>query len=101
MPSVRRSAVIPAIPIAGAGPGQLPEAGPEDLLLVGWHRDAPALGGSGLSDGPTRTTLGDLEPIHEHHHRLAAACRAHQFPFATSFKAELSGSTRPTGESGS
>src|SRR5664280_182995 len=79
MPSVRRSAVIPAIPIAGAGPGQLPEAGPKDLLLVGWHRDAPALGGSGLSDGPTRTTLRDPQAIHEHRNRLAVVYRAHQF----------------------
>ena len=80
----------PSIAIAGTGPGQLPQSGSEDLFFVGWHRGTPALGGSRLSDGPTRTTLGDRQAIHEHRNRLAAACRAHQFPFATSFKATMS-----------
>ena len=45
------------IAVAGVGPGQLSESGPEVLLFGARHRGGPALGGSGLADGPTRPTL--------------------------------------------
>ena len=46
-----------AIAVAGVGPGQVSEPGPQVLLFGAGDRGGPALGGAGLADGPTRTTL--------------------------------------------
>ena len=78
-----------AIAIAGVVPGPARAAGPGGApLRRPGTGGGPALGGTGLADGPARPTLGEPESLHEHHlHRPAAACRAQKFPSATSFKA--------------
>ena len=46
-----------AIAITGVGPGQVAETSAQVLLLGARPRCGSALGGTGLADGPTRTTL--------------------------------------------
>ena len=50
-----------AIAVAGVGPGQLAEPGAQVLLFDPRDRSRPALGGTGLADGPTRPTLRDAK----------------------------------------
>jgi len=58
-------------------------------LIVGRPLGLMTLRRAVLTDEPARPALGDAQAVAKHRDRLTPPGRAHQFPFATSFKASM------------
>src|SRR5271170_4679380 len=72
--------------------GKGAQEGPECLFVLGWRRDAQALGGAMLADHRTCFSFGDPEPLAQHLHCCPATVRGQKFPSASSLSIALSSS---------
>ena len=87
----------PGAPVTPAGmlARELAQAGAQRLVTI-TPAGLVALRGAVLAGDPARPPLRHREPLPQHAHGLASARRAHQFPFAISFKASISSSCSAT-----
>ena len=77
-------------------PGEIPQTRAQRVIAAVGHSRPMPLGGAMLTGDPARPPLRHRETILQHRHRGSSARRAHQFPFAISFKASISSSWSAT-----